>query len=53
MAVLFRVLVAAGVLALLFYKIPAGAVWDAMDRFRALLEEGHLERWSADRARVT
>ena len=34
MAVLFRVLVAAGVLALLFYKIPAGAVWDAMDRAR-------------------
>src|SRR5215203_5846617 len=28
-------------------------VWDAMDRIRGLLEEGHLERYSAERSRVT
>ena len=28
-------------------------VWDAMDRFRGLLEEGHLERYSGERSRVT
>ena len=28
-------------------------VWDAMDRFRGLLEEGQLERYSAERSRVT